>query len=309
MRIICQVERTSTRRVAIDAQIASIARRQSGLITRRQLLGEIGLRPGAVDRRRAAGQLVAVHRGVYRIGGHTLPLSWAMAAALAGGAGTVVSGHSAAAVHGIGVRGRLVEITAPGERRHPGIECHLASLRPDDVTVHRGVPVTTMARTVFDIADRTDAGLTELVHRARLQRPRLLAEVELLIARARGPGSRLVELRLRPHLTEGDGPVRSVFEQEFRRALARSDLPPAQFNVRVRGVEVDVLWSEASLVVELDGYAYHSNAAAFERDRERDAQLGAVGHQVVRITWRRWHERPDIEMRRLRAIIHSRITL
>lgn len=163
------METTPTGRVAIDAQIASIARRQRGLVTRRQLLGEVGLRKGAVDRRLAAGQLVAVHRCVYRLAGRPLPLSWAMAAALAGGRGAVVSGRSAAAVHGIGVRGRLIEITATRERRHPGIECRLARLAPDDVTVQRDVPVTTMARTIFDIARMDDSGvpLAELVHRAR----------------------------------------------------------------------------------------------------------------------------------------------
>ncbi len=102
--------------------------------------------------------------------------------------------------------------------------------------------------------------------------------------------------RLRPSLTDGNGPARSAFEQQFRRAVARSDLPPAQFNVSLGGMEVDVLWPSAPLVVELDGRAYHSDPAAFERDRERDARLGAL-HQVIRITWRPWRDQPDVELR------------
>lgn len=67
-----------------------------------------------------------------------------------------------------------------------------------------------------------------------------------------------------------------------------------------------MLWPTAALVVELDGYAYHSDAVAFERDRERDARLGALHHQVIRITWRRWRVRPEVELQRLRAIILAR---
>lgn len=68
-----------------------------------------------------------------------------------------------------------------------------------------------------------------------------------------------------------------------------------------------MLWPHAAIVVELDGYAYHSDAAAFERDRERDARLSALGHQVIRVTWQRWHDRPDVELRRLHAIIRARL--
>ncbi|MGI8801879.1 MAG: type IV toxin-antitoxin system AbiEi family antitoxin domain-containing protein [Solirubrobacteraceae bacterium] len=215
--------------VSIDARIAGIARRQRGVITRQQVLGEVEVGAGAIHRRLATGRLVAVHRGVYRVAGPPVPLGWAMAAALAGGEGAAVSGRSAAAVHAIGGRGPRVEITGPRERRHPGIHSRVARLPAEDLTIRLGVPVTTVARTVFDLAGRADYSgtrLVELLHRARIVRSGLLAELDLLIARESGPGrSGLAEMGLRAHLADDSGPIRSVFEREFRQALAESDLP------------------------------------------------------------------------------------
>jgi very-short-patch-repair endonuclease len=295
---------------AIDARIRQVADRQRGVITRQQMLGDLNLKTGAIERRLAGGQLVRVHSGVYRLGGKPVPLSWAIAAALACGDGAVVSGRSAAALHEIGTRGPRAEVTAPGNHRHAAIRCHVARLGSSDVTVRLGIPVTTLARTVFDVAANGDYPgdrLADLVNRARIARPRLLAELDRLIARMRGRGwSAVAERRLRPLIADANGPVRSVFEQEFREALARSELPPAQFNVRVEGMEVDVLWPGAAFVVELDGRAYHDGEAAFEEDRERDARLIALHYAVIRLTWRRWRTQPDAELRRFHDIILGR---
>jgi very-short-patch-repair endonuclease len=302
-----------SRHVATAARIAVIAGRQHGMITRRQLVANVGLKVGAVNYRVKTGELVVVHRGVYSVAGHQDPHGWAMAAALAGGPGAVVSGRSAAAVHGIWSRGGHLEITAPRERRHPAIRCRMARLSLGDVTVHLGIPVTTLARTVFDIAGRGDSAgirLAGLVNRARLVSPSLLEDVDALIARSTGRGySGLAESRMRPFLDDRNGPVRSVFEARFRRALDASDLPTARFNVVVGGFEVDVLWPEAKLVVELDGRAYHTGENAFERDRDRDARLAALHHEVIRVTWRRWQDHPRAELDRLADVIRVRTAI
>jgi very-short-patch-repair endonuclease len=299
-----------TGRAAIDARIARIAARQHGVITRRQLLDDVGLLAGAINRRLTGGQLVSVHLGVYRLPGPPAQLGWAMAAALAGGKGTVVSGRSAAAVHGIGDRGPRVEITSPRHCRQAAIQCHLARLSPDDVMNHLRVPVTTLGRTVFDIAAHGDCPgprLASLVNQARILRPQLFNDLERLIARTRGPGSTpLAEIRLEPLLLDRNGPVRSVFEAKFRQALARTDLPPAQFNVMVAGLEVDALWPDAMVVVELDGRKYHGDHPAFERDRKRDSRLTARDYVVLRITWWRWHDEREAAMQELRRTIGSR---
>ncbi len=303
---------TPRRPVAIDLRIAVIASRQLGVITRQQLLSEVRLASAAISRRLSSGRLVAVHLGVYRVAGRPEQLSWAIAATLACGAGAVVSGRSAADVHGIGSRGPRVEVTAPRGCRRPGIQCRVEALARDDVTSRLGVPVTSVARTVFDLAarqDYSDRRLAELVNQARLVRRSLFADLELLIDRLRGPGrSAVAEVRLRPYLADTNGPIRSVFEQEFRAALACSHLPPARFNVSVAGFEVDVLWPCARVVVELDGRAYHSDEKAFEADRARDAKLVAQHHVVIRITWRRWCEHREEELRSLGDLIRDRST-
>ena len=62
--------------------------------------------------------------------------------------------------------------------------------------------------------------------------------------------------------------------------------------MRIARYEVDLLWRDATLVVEIDGYAFHSSRRAFERDRERDAGLVAAGWSVIRITWRQIEREP-----------------
>jgi very-short-patch-repair endonuclease len=183
-------------------------------------------------------------------------------------------------------------------------------LSADDVTVRRRVPITTVARTVLDLAGRADYAdrrLAQLVNRGRLLRPGLLAELDALLGREHGPGRpRLGGVRLRPYLDDPNGPIRSGFEQEFREALAASCLPPAQFNVTVAGLEVDVLWRQEALVVELDGRSYHSGDDAFEADRERDARLVAARYRVIRITWRRWCDQAGFELDRLSQMLSGR---
>jgi hypothetical protein len=88
----------------------------------------------------------------------------------------------------------------------------------------------------------------------------------------------------------GVGVVRSVLEARFLAFLAELGLPRPEVNASLRigdsWVEVDCLWRSQQLIVELDGHAYHSDRAAYERDRERDRALSAAGWQVVRVTWR-----------------------
>jgi very-short-patch-repair endonuclease len=110
----------------------------------------------------------------------------------------------------------------------------------------------------------------------------------------------------------GLAPLRRVFDHLHGPTLTRSEaeerllalvraarLPPPELNVRVRGHEVDLLWREARLVVEVDGYAYHSGRAAFERDRLRDAELQAKGFTVMRVTWKQIVSEPEALLVRL----------
>jgi very-short-patch-repair endonuclease len=99
--------------------------------------------------------------------------------------------------------------------------------------------------------------------------------------------------------TTGPALTRSEAERLLLRLVRAAGLPPPEHNVRVGGHEPDLLWREHRLVVEVDGYTYHSGRAAFERDRVRDAELLASGFRVLRLTWRRLVEEPESVVARL----------
>ena len=84
--------------------------------------------------------------------------------------------------------------------------------------------------------------------------------------------------------------------------MRRHGLPLPEVNQRLAGYEVDMLWRRERLIVELDGRAYHDHEA-FERDRERDADLQAAGHRVVRVTWARLTGAPAREALRLASML------
>ena len=199
-----------------------------------------------------------------------------MAAVLACDA--VLSHRSAAALWGFGRWQQLIEVTARTARRHQGILVHRSrTLTRADVTRHYGIPVTTPARTLHDLARLLDpTSLTRAVNDARV---RHLVRTE--------PGQ--------------TGPTRSVFEDAFLAFVHRHGLPRPEVNQYVAGYEVDMLWRPQRLIAELDGRAYHQDS--FEEDRERDATLTAAGLRVVRVTWRRLTRQEEREAARFRALL------
>lgn len=110
-------------------------------------------------------------------------------------------------------------------------------------------------------------------------------------------------LRLVPITQGAPGLIRSEAERRLVRLLRRAGLGDFQTNVQVAGLEVDVWFAERRVAVEIDGYAYHRAARAFERDRLRDAQLHAAGVRVIRVTWRQIVEEPEALVARLAAAL------
>jgi very-short-patch-repair endonuclease len=96
-----------------------------------------------------------------------------------------------------------------------------------------------------------------------------------------------VEAQERPAFT------RSEAEQRLLRLVRKARLPAPDVNASLHGFEVDFLWRDAALVLEVDGYAFHSGRAAFEQDRRRDAELAARGLTVIRVTWRQLADEPE----------------
>jgi very-short-patch-repair endonuclease len=288
--------------VSIDAVIAGLAARQHGVVSRDQLT-DAGIRAGAIDHRRRTGRLQLVHKGVYAVGYQSdSPLTRAMAAVLACGPGAVLSHRSAAALWEIRAWSAAVEVSAPSRHSHVGVVVHRArTLTRRDTTIHHGIPVTTIARTLIDVADTLDdAALARAVNEARVIHRIQLNELARRLAETRG---RRGAHRLRSFVDSPAAPTRSALEDAFLSFTERHQLPRPEVNQRIAGYEVDMLWRSERLVAELDGRRFHDHLDGFERDRDKDANLMAAGYRVIRITWRRLDTDPEREARRLHALL------
>jgi hypothetical protein len=284
-----------------NAAIAGLARRQHGVVGRGQL-ERLGLKTNAIDRRIGAGLLHTLHRGVYAVGHLALtPRGHWMAAMLSCGPGAVLSHRTAAGLWGIRDAGSgRIEVTAPRKTRSTAtIRRHFAKLPADERTVRDGIPVTTVTRTVLDLAMvaepySVEAALREVEYQEfhdRLSLPALLARYPR--HRATRPVTTALE-RLRE---DPGGRLRSPLEELFLPFLDRHALPRPRINALVEAgdkrYEVDCLWEDRALIVELDGFEFHGRRRAFEDDRERDRRLTAAGYRVTRITQRQLLGRQD----------------
>ncbi|MDQ4041910.1 MAG: endonuclease domain-containing protein [Actinomycetota bacterium] len=237
-----------------------------------------------------------------------------LAGVLAAGPDAVLSRRSAAALWDL--RPELagpVEVTAPRcLRSRPGLRVSRAAFADDERTRRCGIPVTTPARTLLDLAG--------VLPRHALERAAEAAEqlgvcdgptLDALLTRYHGrKGVRA--LRQIADTGRASRITRSELESRFLAFLERFGLPSPQTNVRIavggRTLEVDCVWPAARVVVELDGHAYHATRAAFERDRERDRLLQAAGWRVIRITWRQLRDEPEALARDLHRLLRAGCT-
>jgi very-short-patch-repair endonuclease len=278
----------------IERAIAALAESQHGVVAIWQLL-ELGLGRDAIQYRVSIGRLHRIHRGVYAVGHRKLTRQGhRMAAVLAYGPDAVLSHRSAAAHREIARSSYRIDVTTPHSKRsRKTIRAHTARLHPEERTIHDGIPVTSVARTILDLAaqlskdsliylieesDRKELLDLRALERAIARRPRAAGVVRLnrVLAACRGPAD-----------------TRSKLEKGFRALIARAGLPEPQFNVRVAGVTVDVWWPQWKLVVELDGEPYHTTLSAFESDRIRDATLQKADQRVLRVTGDRFDNDPE----------------
>lgn len=279
-----------------ERAIARIATSQNGAVTHAQLL-QAGLPQSGIGRRSDRGLLHRVHRGVYVFGHEALaPHARETAALLAVGAQTVISHSSAATLWGFVAAGdpdEDVHVTVVGRRPHRRLGLHLhyaSSIDPRDLRRLHGLPVTSPARTVLDLAATGYPQLDRAFGEAHAQRLVTAQEIEQLLDRlGRRAGTRAVRALLSDNAS---GFTRSHAERLMRKLLREANLPPALFNTRVAGYEVDAVWPEQRVVVEVDGYAYHGHRAQFERDRRKDLALTAAGYVVIRVSWRQLTNEP-----------------
>lgn len=240
-----------------------------------------------------------------------------MAAVLACGPGTVLSHRSAAALHDLRRSDRRgVDVTTPSGngRSRLGIDAHRAStLATEDWTTVNGIPTTSVARTLLDLAEVVDRrGLERAVDRAEQLRLLDTAAIEAVLARA--PGRRGAR-PLRAILAGFDperARTRSELERRFLRLCDRAGVPRPRVNYVVwidgEAMEVDFAWPDVRLAVETDGHATHGTRRAFEADRRRDQRLKRAGWDTLRFTWRQVLDAPHEAAAILVAVVNAQNT-
>jgi hypothetical protein len=254
-----------------------------------------------IKTRIAHGGLSRLHRGVYAVGhlAITVESRW-MAAVLAHGPHAVLSHRSAGQLWGLHPRSRIEpEVTCPGSKKtKKGIVAHRGTLLRDEVVRVRGIPVTSVPRTMFDLAaTRSEREVERAWNEMEVRGFRDRLSVPHLLERYPGRKGSLVLARLAERKELPVGITRNDLEEAFLALIDRFGLPRPRMNahlaVRDRFYEIDCLWEDRRVVIELDGGAVHKTTKAFHDDRERDRILTAEGFTTARITWDHIHDTPQ----------------
>jgi hypothetical protein len=278
------------------ARVASTARSQHGLITFEQLV-QVGITLGQLRRLVRIGALIGVRRGVYRLSG--APTSWAqcvLAAVLAAGSGAVAS-HTTAGVlwdlSPIRHSQDVIHITAPRQVRLDGVCAHFRTLGTREQRTRNGIRVTSVERTIFDLAGIVDVTTLGKCVDDGLRRDLMrLDRLRDLVDRQKGAGRRPL-LAIRQVLAdriEGYDAGGSDWERDMDRLWDNLGLPPAtrQYRVTVNGRRyiLDRALPELKIGIEWNGFTTHGTRSAFDYDSDRRADLTAAGWHVLDFTSR-----------------------
>jgi hypothetical protein len=202
-----------------------------------------------------------------------------------------------------------IDVTAPIRRRAKReFVVHFSSiLAPEDRREREGIPVTSMARTLLDLAIRaTPQQLERRLERAEELGLLDLHEVEDMLDHSGGHRGR-GRLRRGLALYQPDPAfTRSRFEKQFRRLVIRAGIPDPSMNYNAHGYELDAYWPDLRFAVELDLFETHGTRAAFERDRLRHEELKLVGIEMIRVTKPRLDDEPDVVLRNLATLLKRR---
>jgi very-short-patch-repair endonuclease len=221
-----------------------------------------------------------------------------MAAVLACGKGAVLSHRSAAALWDLRPAPASVDVTVShggAIPRREKIDVHATrSLEPAEITARHGIPCTSVARTLLDLASVvTSRVLDRALEQSMMLRLYDHRSVIEVLERANGRRGAGVLRRSLVRLTDEPPDTRSELERRLLELIRDSGLPRPVVNIRIAGYEVDICWPDKSVIVEADGRRTHGTPQAFERDRQRDLELTNLGWRVIRITWRQVAERPE----------------
>jgi very-short-patch-repair endonuclease/predicted transcriptional regulator of viral defense system len=292
-----------------DLVIQRFAESQHGIVTVAHLR-DLGLSERASSHRAATGRLHRLHRGVLAVERPRQEGRW-LAAVLACGDGAVLSHASAAALWGLipdpaGVV--HVNVAHTQRRGRSGIVAHRATLAPEDVTSREGIPCTTLARALVDVAatispQRLERALVVAEERGQFD----LTALRDQIARMRGQrGCAALAAALSGF--DDRAVTRSVAEARFLALVKRRRLPKPEVNAWLPlpeggGYRPDFLWRDRRLIVEVDGRTHHSLRRAFEHDRQRDRRLLQAGYSTVRFPARQVLDEPARVAQELQGLL------
>jgi very-short-patch-repair endonuclease len=273
-----------------DRKIATIAAQQRGRVARRQLIA-VGISDHVVSGLIRRDVIFRLHRSVYAVG-HLAPypLGDETAALLAMPDVAALGYYSAGSLWGMLAPGSgdgLIHIVIRGQHSGGigGVKIHRSRMvTPADIRIHDGGPVTSPARTLLDLGELLTERELELAYdRALVARILSTHEFAQVLLRAAGRRRRRALQRL---LDRQRGPTvtRSEAEERFLALIRSANLPEPMINAWIHGYEVDFLWP-GRLIVEIDGFRFHSTRRAFEHDHRKDAVLRAAGLPVLRFTW------------------------
>ena len=290
---------------------------QHGIVTHAQL-SALGMRPSTIRARVARARLYGIHRGVFAVGHRPLRAhGYWMAAVLACGPDSLLSFGSAGGLQGIRpTAASLIDVTSPGRsgRRRDGLRIHTAAtILPGDLTVVDGIPCTTVARTIFDLAGvLSESAIEYTIHRAQTKRLFDRSAVEQTMRRLPARRGAPVLRRILSISDRSEDELRSGLERKLLRICRGAGLPGPRTDHWIalpdgHGYEVDFCWPEQRLIVEVDSPLFHDTERGFENDRRRDRRLTLAGWRVVRFTERDLAQRPGEVARQLRALlVHGR---
>ena len=283
-----------------DTAVAEIAARQKTLVTRSDLLA-LGVHRRAITRGLARGRLFRLHAGVYSLVPASVRPQWAgeLAAVLAYGQRAVLSHQTAAAVHGIELPGprtgpthvTLVEVQR--RSRRPGILLHTTTeLHSAEHHRLRGLPVTSVARTVIDLTPtQTPRGRERLIDEA-LRRTSRTKLTEALDRHPGRPGTPAIRRLLDP--ARPTSLTWSEAEERLRDLLVRAGVPLPETNVELYpGCTPDLLWRAQRVIVEYDSDEWHASGTARALDTTRQNRLTADGYVVIPVTCEQLADRPE----------------
>lgn len=294
------------------AELARLAGRQHGVVTRAQLLA-LGLSHSAIGRMSGARRLHPVHRGVYAVGNPALcPHGRCFAAVAACGREALLSHDSAAWLWGLdGTCPSKSHVTVPvhGHRRRDIILHRAPTVAEEGRGDVEGIPVTPVHRVLLDLAaTKSIRSVERRIDRAERLGLLDLIEIDAMLARRRGDrGTSALGAALDLYRDEFFNRARS--ERLFLRLVEKAGLPRPAFNLFVAGLEIDVYWELERFAVEIDGWEAHRTRKAFETDRVRQEQLKLAGIDSILITARRIERDPAEVGDHLRRLLAQRRNL